>query len=45
MITAENWWEIIRNYNNTIFPTQIILHIVAIVIVLIFFLKPQKKQI
>ena len=43
MITAENWWEIIKNYNNTIFPTQIILHIVAILIVLIFFIKPQKE--
>lgn len=44
MITAENWWEIIKNYNNTIFPTQIILHLVAIIIVLVFFIKPQKEM-
>jgi len=42
MISAENWWSVIANYNLTIFPVQIILYLVSLLLTIYFFIKPGK---
>ncbi len=44
MISAEDWWNIIGNYNNSIFPVQIFFHAILIVITILFFIKPNNKM-
>lgn len=42
-MSPEEWWNILENYNLTIFPAQILLHITAILLTALFFLKPERK--
>ena len=42
-MNAEEWWKILENYNVSIFPAQIFLHIIAIIVTVIFFIKPEKE--
>ncbi|MBD3341631.1 MAG: hypothetical protein GF353_21175 [Candidatus Lokiarchaeota archaeon] len=43
MISANEWWKIIGNYNIAIFPAQIILHLVAVIITVYFVLRSKKE--
>jgi hypothetical protein len=42
MISVENWWAVIANYNLKIFPVQIILYLVSFILTRCFFIKPGK---
>jgi hypothetical protein len=43
MINAETWWNIIARYNNDIFPIQIIIMALGIVLTCFLFFKPGIK--
>lgn len=42
MITAKDWWGVLTNYNNQIFPLQFIVMGTAAVLLLFLYLKPCK---
>lgn len=43
MMSTETWWNQIGTYNNAIFPMQIIIMIVAIILTYFLFAKPGTK--
>lgn len=43
MLSAEKWWGVISNYNERIFPFQMIVLFIGILIIGYLFLKPEGK--
>jgi len=42
MIPANEWWAVLQHYNETIFPAQVVLYLLAMAVVGIFIWKPGK---
>jgi len=42
MIAPNLWWQNLQNYNEAIFPAQIIFYVLALAVVVIFFTQPEK---
>jgi hypothetical protein len=42
MIPANEWWVVLQNYNQTIFPVQIIFYLLAIAVLVLFYQGDQK---
>lgn len=43
MLSAQDWWIVISNYNQSIFPLQLIIMLAALVLTLYLFRKPGEK--
>lgn len=43
MIAANDWWQVLIQYNQTIFPTQILFYLVGITLVIMFYIKPGRN--
>ncbi len=41
MISSNEWWAVLQNYNLTIFPTQIVFYLLAVAMLVVFFTQQE----